>query len=51
MAGIFELGSLWIVIKDVFSHFSRKASEKKSDTIEAHKAVNSAFIKTFIYIL
>lgn len=50
MAGTFELGSLWIAVKDAFTYLTGKSSEKKTNIIEAHKAVNSAFIKTYDYL-
>ncbi|MBW8326586.1 MAG: hypothetical protein K0M50_17610 [Prolixibacteraceae bacterium] len=40
----------WTVVKDVHSFLSGRADNKKENTIEAHKAINTAFIKTYDYL-
>lgn len=50
MAGAFEIKILWTVGKDVLSYLSGRADNKKGNTIEAHKAINTAFIKTYDYL-
>lgn len=50
MAGTFNIEMLWNVVKDIFSFLSDKASEKKTNIIEAHRATNAAFIATYNYL-
>lgn len=50
MAGSFDIKILWMVVKDIFTHLSGKASEKKTNIIEAHRATNAAFIATYDYL-
>jgi hypothetical protein len=50
MAGAFDIKILWTVVKDTFTYLSGKASEKKTNIIEAHKATNAAFIQTYDYL-
>ena len=50
MAGAFDIKLLWSVGKDTLTFLSGKAEKKKENTIEAHKAINTAFIKTYDYL-
>lgn len=50
MAGTFDIKLLWSVGKDTLTFLSGKADKKKENIIEAHKAINTAFIKTYDYL-
>uniref|UniRef100_UPI00404A8470 hypothetical protein n=1 Tax=Fulvivirga sp. TaxID=1931237 RepID=UPI00404A8470 len=50
MASAFDIKILWTVFKDVGTHLSGQASNKREDTAKAHNEINKAFIKTYDYL-
>jgi len=50
MASAFDIKILWTVFKDIGTFLSGQADKKKGNTIEAHRAINTAFIKTYDFL-
>lgn len=50
MATAFDIKILWTVFKDIGTFLTGQAEKKKINTIESHKAINTAFIKTYDYL-
>lgn len=50
MASAFEISFLWTLVKDSFEHVTGKAEKKEANIIEAHRALNHAFIQTYNYL-
>jgi hypothetical protein len=47
--GVYWIGTLVKLTKNVYGVINAAATKEKEDTIAAHMAVNSAFIKTYHY--
>lgn len=50
MAAAFDIKILWSVIKDTGTFLAGQADKKKDSVINAHKTINTAFIKTYDYL-
>jgi hypothetical protein len=50
MSGTLDIKFLWGVVKDTLTFLAGKADKEKENIIEAHKAINTAFIKTYDYL-
>lgn len=50
MATAFDIKILWTVFKDIGTFLSGLADKKKTNVVNAHKAINTAFIKTYDYL-
>ncbi len=50
MATTYDIKILFTVFKDVVLFLVGQTETKKNNTIEAHKTIHSAFIKTYDYI-
>ena len=50
MEGTFQIKTLYIVLKDIFTFLNGKSGEKKANIIAARKATNDAFIQTYDYL-
>lgn len=50
MATAFDITILWSVVSDTITFLTGRAEKKKDNVIEAHKVINSAFIKTYHYL-
>jgi hypothetical protein len=48
--GIYQIGNLVKLTKDIWDVVNTAATRRKENTIAAHEATNSAFIKTYHYI-
>ena len=47
MATAFDIKILWTVFKDITTFLNGQADKKKGNVIQGHKAINTAFIKTY----
>ncbi len=50
MATAFDIKILWTVFKDIGSFLIGQADKKKESVVNAHKAINTAFIMTYDYL-
>lgn len=50
MPGAFDITILWTVINDTYTALKDRSGKKKDNIIEAHRAINSAFIQTYDYL-
>jgi hypothetical protein len=50
MEGAFFIGILWDLVKEGYKLITIRSTDKKKDVIEAHRALNSAFIQTYDYL-
>lgn len=50
MATAFDIKILWVVFKDIGTFLTGQADKKKDGIVNAHKAINTAFIKTYDYL-
>ncbi len=50
MATAFDIKILWTVFKDIGTFLTGQADKKKDSVVNAHKAINTAFIKTYDYL-
>lgn len=50
MATAFDIKILWTVFKDIGTFLQGQADKKKENIINAHKDINTAFIKTYDYL-
>jgi hypothetical protein len=50
MAAAFDITILWSVVSDTLSFLTGRAEKKKENIIEAHRAINNAFIQTYDYL-
>jgi len=50
MATAFDIKMLWTLFKDIGTYLAGQADKKKDSVVNAHKAINTAFIKTYDYL-
>lgn len=50
MATAFDIKILWTAFKDVGTFLTGQADKKKDNVVNAHKSINTAFIKTYDYL-
>lgn len=50
MATVFDVKILLTVFKDATTYLTKYTDKKRENVIQAHKALNSAFIKTYDYL-
>ncbi len=50
MAAAFDIKILWSVFKEIGTFLTGQSDKKKDIVINAHKAINTAFIKTYDYL-
>lgn len=50
MSTAFDIKILWTVFKDIGVFLQGQADKKKENIINAHKDINTAFIKTYDYL-
>ena len=50
MATAFDIKILWTVFKDIGTFLTGQSDKKKESVINAHIAINTAFIKTYDYL-
>jgi hypothetical protein len=50
MAAALDIKILWTIFNDIRAFLTGQSEKKKINTIEAHKAINTAFIRTYDYL-
>ncbi|WP_264530260.1 hypothetical protein [Flavobacterium sp. N502540] len=50
MAAAFDIAILWTVFKDIGTFLKEQTDKNKENVINAHKDINTAFIKTYDYL-
>ena len=50
MATAFDIKILWLVFKDIGTFLNGQSDKRKDSVVNAHKYINTAFIKTYDYL-
>ncbi|WJS93869.1 hypothetical protein NYQ10_17425 [Flavobacterium johnsoniae] len=50
MAQIFDITILWTVFNDVVTFLNERKDKNKENVVNAHRDINTAFIKTYNYL-
>lgn len=50
MATVIDIKFLWTVFKNIRTFLTSKADKRKDNVVNAHKSINTAFIKTYDYL-